>query len=102
METQSSLQKGLFHILVFKFVFVHFNARAVLNAHNPNVHVSTIPMLHACMHVCSCSSPCKYLSVKKLQQIHMRLVNADDNIPKAIKTTNNTIAVRFLNGVFNE
>lgn len=88
METQSSLQKGLFHILVFKFVFVHFNARAVLSAHNPNVHVSTIHMLHVCMHVCRCAFLCIYLSVKKLQQIHMCLINADDNIPKAWKKTN--------------
>lgn len=48
-----------------------------------------------------------YMCQKKLQKIHMYLINADDNTPKAwkkqtaIKTSNNTITVRILNGAIS-
>lgn len=81
-----------------------------------DVYVCSMPIcsyIHVSMYMLMCVFLCGgvhlyvYMCQKKLQQIHMYLINADDNTPKAwkkqtaIKASNNTITVRFLNGAIS-
>lgn len=85
--------------------FVHFTIYEVSSAHTPNrnalcvcwcgcMYVSSVQMcLHSHLY-CSCSCFCVvhlYASMcqKTLQQIHMYLINADDNTPKSVEKKTN-------------